>query len=629
MKVQITPSGRQTAHTAATPARVPRAANTNTAARVFNNKGNFVKGRVARIRRVAQKLNITTEELEQRLHRMLKQKIKEGLGDTPAADMLAEGASQALKKGSKILQTKVGESVKIGVPTINDEEDIQDQHWSTTSAPSKRRVTGSGKIYYLKDRITCSRPKWLRQVMKERPRVTVVVRDDNAALSAGSIRANQRVYSNCGFNRKGVYEPQQTSQVLRTNPAEFNDSSYGYYYQEYPTRSWCFWGQDYNKVLFLELLEMWIVTQINAVGVEGNGTPNNTAASKKLGKTTNFWAPLLRRRLHLSIISRNAYTDTAVTMYIVQNKSTHVQNCSEFLTKWDDPDSVVNGLASDLVYTNHNESLLNPNTGDAFSPDRKFRAETSIHLEATPFMSDSFKKQYDVVKVHKFILKPSDIMEYTLSVGMPGFDVQHWMDIDHTGRRYHLRGDYQVLITYQGAKKYTVGYMKGNATATSITFPNQLAVDGVTNSCEIAVRSKVTMDVAYEDYYDLKVGPNNRKSNWDGTRDWIFKDQDQVGLVANNMTQTTVKTYVDNAVSRATRVERMLESIRVTRTRDILPKFNVALHDIKDPDRATNTVSGYYLQLETQKTFRTDNTTSDPTPNIVGVEARGGTGGGE
>lgn len=552
---------------------------------------------------------IDIDELRRQAIDALGKNINQQTSPRPASDFLQEPQKSPRTRTRVGVQTKQPDKVAVGQDTLDPEDKTDVSMRSTTSV--KRRIIGNvvGKMYKLKDRFEVPRSKWLREKMKTTVRTSIVVRDDMAVDERDTGNLNNdtrgRSFSVSGLNRKGVYRNQSLG-LTRAIPNTTDYATQGYYIfspLNPPTGLFMpytayFAAQDYNSVLFLQLMLQWI-TSAQLTGNQRN--------------MTRVTFPMVRRRLISTITNRNAYTPVACTLYVLQRK--HMRASLDLASGSTAADVLFGTAGTTLsnfgplppkyVYPITNQALL-PGDG-AGLPGPNFIVEQSIHMKASPFMSEDFVRMYDVKRVHKFILQPGDLMEYTLSVGMNGFPLsaitanrEVFEDPGSVLSALQVRwanclsGDYELLLTFHGAAKFTAAY-KRFVSAGNVQFVNQLARSGVTGPAEISMQNKVVMDVLDDDYYDLRVPVGRRSVEWDGTRAAI----DGIGFDAAG-NSSIERRYA------------LMDDLDIRKKREYPEEFNVASGDLVDPEAGTS--SGYYIQVKSDVSYKTINTQSDPTP---------------
>lgn len=450
-----------------------------------------------------------------------------------------------------------------------------------------------GKIYYQDDTIATSRGKYIREIMKQRPKTTVVIRDDmaNKRGPTGALIDNRflKLYATCGINRKGVYLP-VTQPVtggafdITRAPTEYTLSG-SYYNENVPWYTHGFFIQDYNRLLYLQLfLTWWGLVQ------------SDTSL-----KLSDIIFPVTNRKLITTIVNRNSYTPAACTLYLLQKREEYSTSANAFqLAPYCFVKGVAEAIPEEYLYSTVDPLDILDGGGNAVQTGvQTFLPERAMHLQATPFMSDAFRRAWRVLNVHKFVLKPNDEMIHTLSVDMDGARLKAFFNnqgdsVIRTDSQLDLSncaiGDFQIMLTFSGASKHTTAFKK--VVGETVTFPNQMAVSGVTAPCEISMNSKVTMDIYEEDYYDLKLPSTSRRDAWSGAASWFSGG-------------ATTGTFLERRMA-------MFEGLTISQPRVYPPNFEVAYSAIVDP--AVTSASGYFIQVESDVNYKTINTQSDPTP---------------
>jgi hypothetical protein len=545
------------------------------------------------------RVSTSTKASSNSLADLMETKMKSSTSTNFIEDALTELAPPSVKKAIKITQnvlSRINFYPKVQRLGSAEEEDVMSK--TTTGVTTRRIGDNTMRVFKLKDSFSSVRGRIMRKAMADHPKTTVILRDDATGLgmmdNAGI--ANTRAYSTCGMNRKGVFAPFPDF----SSPECSNYTTTNYY----PTRGFYspgFFMQDYNRMLFLELLYKTYATGANYL------TANDLDA-----KRITF--PVSRRRMITTITNRDAYTPTQVTIYVLRAKTTLFGTFAISPAQFRIIGARTDGqLQSKYIFADTTTPLMK--TDGTTWVDRNVVTESSVALTATPQQSDDMTRVWDVVKVRKFVLNPNDIMEYTLSVGMDGFDLEtytQFISADSsaaTRATMHsaiLVGDYQLLITFQGANKVTAGRrlfvpaVPGSAGPPVVAavpayynYPNQLAISNVTTPAEISVQTRVSMDIHQEDPYDLKLPIQDRPISWDGSDTWASGVASAPGLekrmAMNRGTYWTLRNQYPVAI-------------------------NAAFADMKDPADGSTPVAGgagYYIQVPTDDTYRTVNSQSD------------------
>jgi hypothetical protein len=332
-----------------------------------------------------------------------------------------------------------------------------------------------------------------------------------------------------------------------------------------------FTSNDYDALLTLGAYWNWWFTQISVA--------DRTITSLRF--------PVSEKKLSVTITNRNTYTPTKVTVYVVRNRSTLPVSCAENV--FTDRSLNVN---VPLQYLYPVDSPRTQVLDDSASPvaDLFFDAETSMHLKASPVMSQGFGDRYNVVSVHKRLLGPSDVLTFNLTVEMNGLDMDDVADnfslnqsADTPQLPKYVIGDYQLLVTFEGIPKFTAAFRKQVVgTPNAVIFPAQLAVSAVTNPCDIDLKTQLSFVVNEKDYYGQGVLPSNRMSQFSQP---------------TTISGTTVS-----------QLEFRLQAFRSTvfrKERNYPENFNVAYSDLITASTNVNdTRTGYFVEVATNVDYK-------------------------
>lgn len=505
-------------------------------------------------------------------------------GKTAAGNYVNKVAAERFARAKQKLGVRVlaPEFVEVAAETLNPGERATVHMDSTTT--SQRNVQGNtiGKVYKLNDTFTVARSKWLREKMKDTVKNTIVLRDDNvdyeAASGARTVEVARRAYSTCGLNRKGLYYPYTDTPTIGGLSAnkEFYAAAGTYYIGNlnYPTHG--FYAQDYNAAAYVQLMLAWFQSSV---------------FTQEQRDQLRVTLPVTSKKLVSTITNRNAFTPVDFTLYVVQNKGTFGNGTTPMAALYNN----IGGIPAKYLYPVVSQDSYN----DAGVSQSNFpiQTETSMHLKATPFMSKAFTQNFKVIRVHKFTLAPNDIMEYSLSCAMNGLPLKAFTDSIHSAGGYSwqtgptawnlpLAGDYSLMLTFQGGVKTTAGFARVVDGVKS--FPRGMATDNVTVPCEVSMRSKVSMDVLDDDYYDQKSTNNYSKKLWNGLQNYIDDPGNSVQLRRNVF----------------------FEDLALRKPREYPPLFNVAADELVDPD--TTSTTGWYTQVQSKVSWKTVNQQSTP-----------------
>ena len=301
-------------------------------------------------------------------------------------------------------------------------------------------VSSQGKVYYKNYRVNCRRSKYIKELMKEQGSVISKM----SALPGGLGNSDywvqrQNLYgiSKSGFNGKGVLDPLFDGIGVLGNTTQLDWTS-----------------EDWRALLSQQFDLHSIYSQRDA------------AKTSEAQVISNITLPVVQTCHYLTIQNLNRYFSTNVIIYVLRNKKTRgFPGTSYWLGNQADPESP----DPDKMPSQYFFELGQNNTEGG----EKYTYECSVHPRSTPFMSNEWKDNFELVSVETMELAREDTLKISLRRDMNGFDLGKavasyppladaltsgkYSQPNRANASYHaFQGDYCFQIMFHGTPETTM-----------------------------------------------------------------------------------------------------------------------------------------------------------------------------
>jgi len=171
----------------------------------------------------------------------------------------------------------------------------------------------------------------------------------------------------------------------------------------------------------------------------------------------DYFYPIQSWKNILTITNTNTYMSCNVKIYVLQAKRD--TQLAPQIAWYSRSVGVSNKMNQNYVNVNFAETI------SGLSPT--VYTESTIHPQAYPALSDSFKETYKIVNVRTFVLKASDMLEFTLEHHFANaYSAGHYNG-RQTNLNYRTAGQLDLMIEFQGMP--TPYYVSG-ATANTVAY---------------------------------------------------------------------------------------------------------------------------------------------------------------
>lgn len=301
-------------------------------------------------------------------------------------------------------------------------------------------VASQGKVYYLNYRVNCRRSKYIKELMKEQGSVVSKM----SALPGGIgdsdywvRRQNLYGISKSGFNGKGVLDPLFDGINTLGKSTQLD---------------WT--AEDWRSLLSQQFNLHSIYSQRDAV---------KTSEAQVI---SNITLPVVQTCHYLTIQNLNRYFSTNVIVYVLRNKKTRGYPATSYwLGDQADPETPDPDKMPSQYFFELGQSTTE--AGD------KYTYECSVHPRSTPFMSNEWKDNFELVSVETMELAREDTLKISLRRDMNGFNLGEavasyppladelssgkYSSPGRTGSSYHaFQGDYCFQIMFHGTPETTM-----------------------------------------------------------------------------------------------------------------------------------------------------------------------------